>query len=104
MDSHLLDYIYHHVIFPPKLPQRSDDVSLCLGRELLKFVRNVLKASPFIAKSSPQTRALWQIATNMLDTWLEVSFGGTIDAGMLTKIIANLKTHGKLTQKQNKRT
>lgn len=96
IDTRLLQYIFNHVIFPPKLPQRSEEEEgngCNSGPPFLYFVREVLES--FISKSSPLSQGTLEVVTNMLDTWIKVDSGDAISEDLLAQVIADLKIHGK---------
>lgn len=95
IETPFLEYLFHHVIYPPKLPQRpeEDDGGWRLDRKLLLFTREVFTS--FVAKSLSRSRDSLKVVTNMMDTWISVDSGHSISEESLAQVIANLKTHGK---------
>lgn len=95
IDNRLLQYIFHHVVCPPKLPQQSDEdyEGQSPGRQLVLFTLEVLKS--FTSKSLSTSRANLEVAVGMIENWLSVDSGDSIDEESLARIIGNLDTHGK---------
>lgn len=93
IDHQTFEYIFNHVIYPPRLPQSCDEGVACrLGRNLLLFVRTVMNS--YIAQSSPHSHDIWKVAVNMVDSWLQVDPGDALCVDSLTQAITHLKSQG----------
>ncbi|KAL2812570.1 hypothetical protein BDW59DRAFT_167774 [Aspergillus cavernicola] len=96
VSKHTFKFLFHHVVFPPMLPQDSDedevDMEWRLERRLHQFVLEQLES--FIEESPPSSKGLWEIVSNMLGRWMEVDKQGTICKDTLARMIAELKVHG----------
>ncbi|KAL3478444.1 hypothetical protein BJX99DRAFT_256564 [Aspergillus californicus] len=96
ISEHIFKFLFHHVIFPPMLPQTDDgdevDMELRLERRLHQFVLEQLEY--FIEGSPPSFKGHWKIVSNMLDGWFEVDKQGAICEDTLARMIAELKVHG----------
>jgi hypothetical protein len=94
MGTKALQYIFHHVVFPPKLPLEPEGGQNSLDRELLLFVKAVLDS--FVSQRAEDVQNKWKPVLNMVDTWLAVDPAGTLNRHQeaLAFALLNLKTHG----------
>ncbi|KAL4786734.1 hypothetical protein BJX76DRAFT_365229 [Aspergillus varians] len=97
MDAEIFQYIFHHVILPPKLPGEPERKQKPLERELMRLVKEVLAS--FVRKRPHDIQKKWESAVNLIDIWLSVDAGG-LDLNrhqeLLTREIKNLRTHGAI--------
>ncbi|KAL5335284.1 hypothetical protein BJX70DRAFT_390763 [Aspergillus crustosus] len=73
MDDETFNYIFHHIVLPPKLPGASERSQGVLEKRLMVLVRDTL--SSFLEKRSQDNRRKWKPITNMIDTWLHIESG-----------------------------
>lgn len=70
LDVEFFDFLFHHIFFPPKLPQQVEPSLQKLEHRLVKVVRDVLPA--FIAAIPPGCRPGWTVALNALNSWIDI--------------------------------
>ncbi|KAI9369296.1 hypothetical protein BJX61DRAFT_549716 [Aspergillus egyptiacus] len=96
LSKNTFDYIFHHVVLPPKLPQEDDldeeESEWNLDRKLHVFVQEQWQS--FVESGPPGLKARLDVVGRMLESWLEVDKQGSICKDTLTKIISDVKTHG----------
>ncbi|KAI9929431.1 hypothetical protein MW887_000901 [Aspergillus wentii] len=92
VDATTFDYLFHHVILPPKLPQHEEKDEWRAEEGLLQFVRD--SVGKFAENLSPESRNGWQIAMNMLDNWIKVENRGEIHNDTLLRVVSALKSSG----------
>lgn len=86
-------FIFHHLFFPPKLPQKEDENLRELEGKLLLVVRDCLR--DFIDALPFRERMLWNPALGMLDNWVKITTGNTICASSLADALFRLTSTGK---------
>ncbi|KAL2845426.1 hypothetical protein BJY01DRAFT_247690 [Aspergillus pseudoustus] len=92
-----LQYLYHHIIFPPKLPLQSEKEQKSLDRELLLFVEAALGS--FVLQRPQDIQSKWKPVLKMVETWITVDAPGHTQnrhQEALASAISNLKTVGAL--------
>ncbi|KAL4900003.1 hypothetical protein BDW74DRAFT_183142 [Aspergillus multicolor] len=98
MDCETLGYIFHHVIFPPKLPDSPENKQKSFERQLMIIVRDVLES--FIAERSQETQARWEPVTHMIEMWLSIDGAAGLDLNRyeeaLIGALKSLRDHGAL--------
>jgi hypothetical protein len=96
LPKNTFDYIFHHVVLPPKLPQQDDghkeDSERRLDRKLHQFVQEQWQS--YTEDSPPDSKGRLDVVGNMLKSWLEVDKQGSICRDTLTRIISDVKIHG----------
>ncbi|KAL3494835.1 hypothetical protein BJX62DRAFT_233805 [Aspergillus germanicus] len=94
MSTKALQYIFHHVVFPPRLPLEPEGGQNLLNRELLLFVKAALGS--FVSQRTEDVQKKWKPALNMVDTWLKVDPAGTLDRHQeaLAFALLNLRAQG----------
>jgi hypothetical protein len=96
LSKNTFNYIFHHVVLPPKLPQeddqREDESEWNLDRKLHLFVQEQWRS--FVEDGPPGLKAPSEVVGHMLETWLEVDKQGSICKDTLTKIISDVRTYG----------
>jgi hypothetical protein len=97
MSTKTFQYIYHHVVFPPKLPLEPENEQKSLEKELLLLVETILDS--FVLQRPENARIRWKPAVSMVKSWL------TVDATRhtlnrheeaLARALKNIRTHGTL--------
>lgn len=96
LSKNTFDYIFHHVVLPPKLPQEDDtdeeESEWNLDRELHVFVQEQWQS--FVGDGLPGLKARLDVVGRMLESWLEVDKQGSICKDTLSKIISNVRIYG----------
>ena len=98
-DSQLtsIDYIFNHVILPPKLPHFPEDDELKQSAEqaMLTLLRSQLKAylQP-LARDSKQYQ-VWTTVDKMLGSLLTLTSSPTLTADLLSNVFGNMEVNGK---------
>jgi hypothetical protein len=93
LDRELFVFIFHHLFFPPKLPQSQDENLRELESNLVRVVREHLRK--FINNLSFKDRISWNPALGMLDTWMKFDTGTSIDSSLLSDALFRLSSIGK---------
>ncbi|RDW69126.1 uncharacterized protein DSM5745_08886 [Aspergillus mulundensis] len=98
MDCETFGYIFHHVIFPPKLPDSPEHKQKSLERNLMLIVRDVLDS--FLAKREQEIKARWEPVTHMIEMWLSIDGAAGFDLNRYEEALINtlkrLRDHGAL--------
>lgn len=97
MDPEVFRYIFHHVVFPPKLPGEPERRQKLLESGMMRFVKDTLAS--FVKTRPPDIQEKWKSAVNMLELWISVDAGGddlNRHQDLLMRHIKNLKIHGIL--------
>ncbi|KAL3466547.1 hypothetical protein BJX64DRAFT_284484 [Aspergillus heterothallicus] len=97
MGSKALQYVFHHVVFPPKLPLEPEGGQKSLDRELVLFVKTILGL--FVSERAENIQSKWRPVVDMIDTWLTVEPAGTLCRNQeeLARALSDLKIQGALT-------
>lgn len=94
VDQDLSSFIFHHIFFPLKLPQRAEDNLVQLENRIIVVVRSVLQ--DFIQNASPESQQRWVLARNMLGSWIELHGEQGISQLELENALSKIKITGKL--------
>lgn len=95
LDEDLFTFIFHHVFFPPKLPQTLDRNLPDLESKLLGVVQDVLQ--DYIAALPLECRSPWEITLNMLGNWIKCDTKVGICKKSLERVLSNIESEGKTT-------
>lgn len=93
MDRDFFFFLFHNVIFPPKLPQAREPDTPRLEARLLAMVEDVLVS--FVEKSPSEHQPRLQPALRMLKNWMKVEDQGTLPKSSLETSLENLSSTGK---------
>ncbi|KAJ0423879.1 hypothetical protein BJY00DRAFT_309697 [Aspergillus carlsbadensis] len=97
MSTKTFQYIYHNVVFGPKLPLEPENEQKSLEKELLLLVENVLDS--FVSQRPEDARIKWKPAMSMVKSWLTVdATGHTLNRHeeALARALKNIRTHGAI--------
>lgn len=97
MDPEVFRYIFHHVVFPPKLPGEPEREQKRLESGMIKFVKDTLVS--FVKERPPDIQDKWEPVANMLELWLSVDAGAddlNRHQDLLVRHIKDLKINGNL--------
>lgn len=97
MDPEVFQYIFHHVVLPPKLPGEPERKEKPLESGMMRFVKDTLAS--FVEERPPDIQDKWKPAVNMLGLWLSIDAGGddiniNRHQDLLTRHIKDLKANG----------
>ncbi|KAL4796142.1 hypothetical protein BDV19DRAFT_398433 [Aspergillus venezuelensis] len=92
MDPETFSYIYHHVIFPPKLPAEPERKQKPLEKELMSFVQAAITS--FLKERPADIQEKWKPVVQMINTWFTIDTAN-VDLNrhqeLLTRSLKNLK-------------
>ncbi|KAL2863546.1 uncharacterized protein BJX67DRAFT_384547 [Aspergillus lucknowensis] len=97
MNVRNFQFLYHHLILPPKLPCQPEGSRRSLERELLLFVRDALAS--FMEQRPADIQNKWKPAANMIEIWLSIDATGHAlnrHQEALVRAIADLRIHGAI--------
>ena len=93
------DFLFHHVVLPPKLPQEHDEDETENGvpqeRELHEYVLAVLQ--DYICKSPSEFRAGLNLTQGMLQNWLKIQKPDGPCEKALAQKLSDLRLDGTVT-------
>lgn len=67
LDQNLFSFIFHHVFFPPQLPQEAEEELARLENQMIATIVDVMQ--DFILNLAPESQRRWDGAFEMLHSW-----------------------------------
>ena len=104
-DEEFFSFLFRHLFLPPKLPQSSENELPGLESRLLGVIHGVLVE--FLRSCPPSSLPGWQVALDMLKTWMAMDIAEGISKSTLEQAFAAIfsksKTISYLMRTMNKR-
>ena len=96
LEKHTLEYLIHHVILPPQLPQAIEHDRITQDYHLLCFIHQTL--NDFVTQVpqiSHEHQYAWGTVLRMLDSMVNLQKDSELHPDQLRKSLAALKVNGK---------
>jgi hypothetical protein len=93
-----LDFIVHHIIFPPKRPQQEESEANGNGKALLCLIFDA--AQKYKAFSSPRWQAKWSAVVRALQACAKIQDDNRVGKDELIEAIGRMRSGGKSEQSQ----